>query len=244
MGTSYNNPKIVTDGLVLYLDAANKRSYPGSGTDWLDLSGNGNNASPRNGPTYDTGSLGSISFDGIDDYFYAGTSTGSLRQISNNFCYDHWFQPQTSHQIDSETTSDFPGTSGQKYLMFPTGRFDLPGSDSDVGISVGTNGISVYEHAHAYLPCLLAYQTTINSIVNVAINYVNKQPFLYLNGILVRTGLTSPKSACYVSPNFGGGTASYGAFKGNLYNCKIYNRSLSADEIKQNFNALRGRYGL
>ena len=62
------NPKIVTDGLVLCLDAANPKSYPGSGTTWYDLSGNGNHGTLINGPTYNSDNKGSIVFDGIDDY--------------------------------------------------------------------------------------------------------------------------------------------------------------------------------
>ena len=62
------SPRIVTDGLVLYLDAANQRSYPGSGTTWSDISRGGNNGTLVNGPTFDPGNGGSIVFDGVDDY--------------------------------------------------------------------------------------------------------------------------------------------------------------------------------
>ena len=61
-------PKIVTNGLVLYLDAANKKSYPGSGTTWTDLSGNNNTGTLTNGPTFDSNNGGSIVFDGTNDY--------------------------------------------------------------------------------------------------------------------------------------------------------------------------------
>ena len=63
-----NNPSIISNGLILALDAADKNSYPGSGTAWTDLSGNGNNGTLINGPTFNTGSLGNIVFDGVDDY--------------------------------------------------------------------------------------------------------------------------------------------------------------------------------
>ena len=66
---SFNNgPTIVTNGLVLALDAGDRNSYPGTGTTWRDLSGNNNNGTLTNGPTFNTGSLGSIVFDGVDDY--------------------------------------------------------------------------------------------------------------------------------------------------------------------------------
>ena len=61
------SPKIVTDGLVFAVDAANKKSYPGSGTTWTDLAGS-NDGTLTNGPTFDSGDGGSIVFDGTDDY--------------------------------------------------------------------------------------------------------------------------------------------------------------------------------
>ena len=63
-----HSPKLVTNGLVLCLDAANKLSYPGSGTTWYDLSGNANNGTLTNGPTFNSANSGSIVFDYIDDY--------------------------------------------------------------------------------------------------------------------------------------------------------------------------------
>ena len=64
---------IVTDGLVLHLDAGNTLSYPGTGTDWFDLTSNNNDGTLINGPTFDSANGGSISFDGVDDYIDMGT---------------------------------------------------------------------------------------------------------------------------------------------------------------------------
>ena len=64
----FYGPKIITNGLVLYLDAANRNSYPGSGTTCTDLSGNNNNFTLVNGPTFSSGNMGNIVFDGTDDY--------------------------------------------------------------------------------------------------------------------------------------------------------------------------------
>ena len=66
---------IVTDGLVLALDAANAKSYPGSGTTWSDLSGNRNTGTLTNGPTFNSGNGGGIVFDGVDDYVDCGNSS-------------------------------------------------------------------------------------------------------------------------------------------------------------------------
>jgi hypothetical protein len=67
MGLSHS-PSIITQNLVLCLDAANPKSYPGSGTTWTDLSGNGNTGTLVNGVGYNSGNLGSLSFDGVNDY--------------------------------------------------------------------------------------------------------------------------------------------------------------------------------
>ena len=80
MGAVEGGPNVVNSGLVLYLDAANNKSYPGSGTAWTDLSNSGNNITLTNGPTFSSTNNGNISFDGVNDYadFYApnlGTTT-------------------------------------------------------------------------------------------------------------------------------------------------------------------------
>ena len=72
------SPKISTDGLVLCLDAANTKSYSGSGTVWSDLSRGGNNGTLTNGPTFNSGNGGSIVFDGVNDYVDCGVSNISL----------------------------------------------------------------------------------------------------------------------------------------------------------------------
>jgi hypothetical protein len=80
-------PNIVTDGLVMYLDAANTKSYPGSGTTWNDLSGNSNNGTLINGPTFNPN--GGIDFDGTDDYINFGNPTEL--NFTGNMSHEVWF---------------------------------------------------------------------------------------------------------------------------------------------------------
>jgi hypothetical protein len=90
MAVQYASGKIVTSGLVLALDAADKNSYPGSGTTWTDLSGNGNNGTLVNGPTFSSANGGSIVFDGVDDYVTCGTNSSTLvssMTISSTFLF-------------------------------------------------------------------------------------------------------------------------------------------------------------
>ena len=117
----YNGPHIATDGLVLYLDAANIKSYPGSGTTWSDLSGNNNSGTLTNGPTFSTGSLGSIVFDGTDDYLNIPDSTAM--QVGDVFTINAWI---------------FPTNLNARYGVFSTRRGNAAGSwQFEVGTANG-----------------------------------------------------------------------------------------------------------
>ena len=87
MGLSHS-PRIVTDGLVFCVDAANKRSYPGVGTTWTDLTANKNNGTLTNGPTFDSANGGSIVFDGTNDYVDLGSSLSI--STSSPFSVEFW----------------------------------------------------------------------------------------------------------------------------------------------------------
>ena len=88
-----HSPRIVTDGLVLCLDAANKRSYPGTGTTWTDRSTSGTNVSMEgmSSSNYSTNNAGVIDFDGTDDYIDAGS--GLISGTNNNFSVSFWASP-------------------------------------------------------------------------------------------------------------------------------------------------------
>ena len=75
---TFDGPKITTSGLILSLDAADKTSYPGSGTSWKDLSGNDNNGTLTNGPTFSAANRGNIVFDGVDDYVVTSNFTPNV----------------------------------------------------------------------------------------------------------------------------------------------------------------------
>jgi hypothetical protein len=84
----YRGPHIVTDGLILSLDAANNKSYPRSGTTWNDLSGNGNNGTLVNGPTFSSANGGSIVFDGTNDV----VSTTLVQTFVNELTVETWYR--------------------------------------------------------------------------------------------------------------------------------------------------------
>ena len=117
MAIEYNNPKIVTDGLIHYYDAANPKSYPGSGTTWYDLVGN-KNGTLKNGATFSTDNQGVIVLDGVNDYIEIldmdlqiadYTIMGAARYVTiggrtfsaknNNWLMGHWNQSTVKHYI-------------------------------------------------------------------------------------------------------------------------------------------------
>jgi hypothetical protein len=101
---------------------------------------------------------------------------------------------------------------------------------SGVGVSIGTNGVSVYEHTSGDMPAPLVYQGAVTGWNHIALVYEGKRPKLYVNGQLVRTGAISSRSAIRINPYWIGGME-YGFFDGQMDDVKIYNRPLSAGEI-------------
>ena len=109
----------------------------------------------------------------------------------NSFTIEAWVQTSAIQEIDSESTTGTQGTSGQRFLFEPDHR----GTEGGVGVSVGTNGISVFEHGNSYMPATAVYNGNVGSgFVHIVVTYTNKQPRIYLDGTLVRTGLVSPKA--------------------------------------------------
>lgn len=237
MAVNYNN-KIVTNGLSFYLDARNTKSYPGSGTTWTDLSLGKYSSTLVNSPTF---SNSEFAFNGTNNRVTA-TSFASATTIISNFTYTFWCRPTATISTASESTSGISGVSGQKYVIKP---YHGGATNGGAGVSVGTNGVGVFEHGDSYLPCLLFSSTSISNTVqtNITIVYVNKQPRLYINGSIVRYGLTSAKTNIYGYTDWFG-QGDYGYFSGAIASIAVYNRSLSDAEVMQNFQAHRGRYGV
>jgi len=200
-----------------------------------DLSGWGNHGTLVNGPTWTTGKVGKcLSFDGVDDYVNI-SKTEFAKGISGSFTIEMWIYPLVTHEIDPESTSGTSGVNGQKYVISPTleAGYSNDSGHAGAGISVGTNGISVYEHANSYLPALLVWQGTLSGWNNITIVYTNNQPRLYVNGQLVRTGLQSTKTVHPSLEKIGGDA--YGYFNGLIDEVRIYSRTLSATEIQNHY---------
>lgn len=212
--------------------AARWRFDEGSGTTAIDSSGYGSNGTVQ-AATWTTGQAGSaLDFNGSSSQVTL-TSSAQLASVSNNFTLSFWANPRATHQIDPETTSGFGGTSGQRYAIGPKWYSN---GDAGAGISVGTNGISVYEHASNYMPATLVYQANLSGWTHIVLVYKNKQPKLYVNGVLVRTGLTSPMNSVHIEPVYIGGMA-YGYFNGLLDEMTIYKDSFTPSDVQAMYSS-------
>jgi hypothetical protein len=219
---------IVTNGLRLYLDAGNSASYPGTGTTWFDLSGNANNGTLINGPTYSSANGGSIVFDGTNDIV---SSFPSQIIGSGSKTINAWFK------TNSTGRSGLAGTrgAGPGGWVFTVNRT--------------ASGNLSYFHTSGPLIEINANITT-NKWYNASVTYnlSSLTAVLYINGNQLGSPVTSFVDALSTSFNGVIGNeqeASSSEFlNGNIGQILIYNRALSAAEISQNFNALRGRFNI
>jgi hypothetical protein len=240
--SAIGGPNIVEDGLVLALDAANVKSYPGSGTTWSDLSGNGNNGTLTNGPTFDSGNNGSISFDGINDYVALGTPT--ILNILGNITIMGWVKLTSFPATNGFATiyeKGFDGTSEQTFF-----RFRRSASNID-SIDLGTFNNSAGDKATT-LTLTGTNFVTIGNWVHLAGQYDTTTWKLFVNGNLESSTVTNqgPYSSTSVS-SIGGAFISSGFqrfINGTISGLTIYTRALTASEVLQNYNALKGRFGL
>jgi len=203
----------------------------GSGTTAYDSVGQNNGT--VYGAQWSTGQVGgALSFDGVDDR--AGIAWDeSLANVADNFTILLWAQPLSTHQIDPESNSGTSGTSGQKYAISARhGDYHWGSGHAGAGISIGTNGISVYEHAADYMPAVLVWSGSVSGFTHVAVVYSHKQPRLYIDGESKKTGLQSSKIV-HILSNIGGHR--YGYFNGLIDDVRIYDRALSADEIQLHY---------
>jgi hypothetical protein len=230
-------PSIVTDGLVLNLDAGNTASYPGSGTTWTDISGNGNTGTLTNGPTYSSADGGSIVFDGVDDR----VDCGNLNTLSNMTV--QMFVKPLSNSGGYKAFIGAVGGTGQDY-------------DSGFNIDMGPNSTSAFNYCNFeggiyrigggsnFMTSSIPFGTWVSICFTISPTYIQ----YYVNGIAQLGANRLNNSTTTIGMNnlmigrrpYSGGVV----LNGNIANTQIYNRALSATEVSQNFEALRGRFGI
>jgi len=224
------SPKIVTEGLVFAVDAANKKSYPGSGTTWTDLAGS-NNGTLTNGPTFDSGNGGSIVFDGSDDYISFG-NIGSFTSAT----FSCWVKSNGSQ-------ADYTGL----LISRPdaTGIGINPGHSSDAiwyfwkGDTYGSN--SGYLHNSG-----LTLTTGDGwTMITVTFDSSSGNVEFYKNTTAGTSDTYNVSTVTLSDTRIGEDEGLAGRhLNGNIACFSVYNRALSPSEISQNYNALKSRFGL
>jgi hypothetical protein len=209
---------IVTNGLVLNLDAANKDSYPGIGNTWYDLSGNGYNGTLTNGTSFVSNIYGGyFNFDGVDDYVdlqYA------IIGGTGDFTVNQWIQADASE------------TGGTTFGNYPAGTLQIFYGTTYMGMWL--NNSSTYVDSPVPFSSNPVMITTIRS---------GTTTYFYQNGILLKTGSSSANIG---AANFriGTNTSTSEQFTGRVFVTQTYNRALSSTEVLQNYNATKTRFGL
>ena len=224
------NNNIVTDGLVFYVDAAYKKSYPRSGTTWSNII-SGNNGTLTNGPTFSSDNQGSIVFDGSDDYVDFGTdSLNSVLSLQGDFTLNFWINADTFSGNDHIISREDTNTYGW--------RIQLDGTN----IALRANSTTQATKYETPKP------GNTGQWYNMSFTYDGgTDPLGYMDGQSVT--LTEGFGAWFAPPNNAydfriGKADSYTGFDGKMSNVSIYNKALSAQEVLQNYQAQKERFGL
>jgi len=231
--SAFGGPNIIDDGLVLYLDAGNRKSYPGSGTTWFDKSGRGNNGTLINGPTFNTGSLGSVVFDGVDDVVTTSLPVGiSGIQTCTQVC---WFKRTTISTISALVGF---GTNSSESNRFVIQVWNDGVIYITLGSSIWGNFSSNDVNWH-----------NIQAVFNGNLTGNSERLKVYFDGIQISLAFTgiipsnvgTPLNGCKIGQTFNN-QSPYGSSTTSIF--QIYNRALSATEVLQNYNATKGRFNL
>ena len=229
MSLIYVNPYsfsgIVTGGLVLHLDAGNSTSYPGSGTTWTDLSGNGNNGTLINTPTYSSANGGHLLFNGTNERLTLASALNLSTNTGFTMCL---FLQQTTPQTGA-SWNYFNFQNPVEIGTFGTGNTTFIFKDNGIPVEINSGNV-----------------TTSWSYIAFGTNPSTITPFIHRfnsSGYALTTSATAfrNRTLSFSSMFNGSNGSNYGA---KVATIQAYNRTLTATEVTQNFNALRGRFGI
>jgi hypothetical protein len=237
MSTVGGGVNIVTNGLVLYLDASNTKSYVSGSTTWDDVSRSRNNGTLINGPTFNSSNGGSIVFDGSNQY---AITTNNINISSNNSrSIDVWFQ--VSNSTSRHVLCSWGSFGGNLLCNLEVNQ--VIGANTNYPYFAGFNN-------DAYAAQTIPTNTWTNIVLTYNGGTLNSSNGinLYVNGILKTSlfpsavsALNTTNSKVYLGYE---GAGSRNPMNGRISHCKIYNISLSASEVSQNYNAIKSRFGL
>ena len=225
MGLNYN-PTIVPDGLIVYLDPANSRSYSGSGNTWYDISGNSLNASLVNTPSYTVSNLGTLILDGSSNYFTLPNN--SILSLSE-FTISIWVKvlQLNADQYLVDTSSNLNFGYGYSFRIRSNNTIRFWAYDANTLVET-TETVSSNLWYH----------------ITVSYSNFSKTQRIYINGSLSASAQHT-NSFVLADPQYlriGHSQVLGGYSKAVIGQSMFYNRELSASEIKQNYESSKGRY--
>jgi hypothetical protein len=220
---------IVQQGIILNLDAGNPFSYAGAGTTWFDVSGNSYNGTLIGSPSYTSNNNGGIIFD--SNAKYGTLPTSGLAFGTGQFAIEVWVYSTAAVTNNVIYASQSSNVAGFVALFYPSG---LGFSLTDFN-SVGVRTTTTHQTAVS--------QNTWYHVVGI--RNASNQYIVYVNGVASTTNATATTSLTTAAPQIASNPATTGErFTGTIASLRLYNRSLSADEVLQNYNATKGRFGL
>lgn len=240
----YNNENIVTSDLVLYLDAGISTSYPGSGTTWTDLTGNGNNFTLYNGVGYSTENGGCLTFDGANDYI---ASTGNVNLTS----YNH-VAVEIIHR--SNSPSDAMLFEHTANWNTNTGGFGLAVNSDGMGNSLNSNHTNHNTEVarNYFVPSnYFFWKNNLNLFSRISdstgrLTYVNGELTSFITGPGYPTDTVTTAGGSFANAIFyiGSRGGSSGFLNGRVSSIKIYGFKITASQALQNFNSNRRKFSI
>ena len=235
MATNYN-PKIVMDGLALCLDAANTKSYPGSGTTWKDISGKGNDGTLTNGPTFSSDNMGLIDIDGSNDLVFINHSS-TLAFSNGIISCEIWVYldglgngfPLICKRGNGSSNNDRP----YNFEIHSGGYCRWILSDNGSGLTVCDTAV-LFEAGRWY---------------HIVATHDNSNAKVYLNGVEVKSvssSITELETSSFDTPTrIGFRHTNTGSIFGNgkIAAARMYSKALTATEVLQNYHSYKARFG-
>jgi hypothetical protein len=216
-----SGPNGIESGLVLYLDAANRKSFANTGIIWTDLSVSGNALTLTNGPTFaSTAGGGAIVFDGVDDY-----ASGSVSPV---------FTGNAPHSID--VWFYLTSYGGGRSWILVLGSYNGGAEHWILSSATGTQW-GVWGAAQ------LSPNIPLNTWINVITTFDGTTYTCYKNGVSIGSTAATfnfTSNVLYLGLKLGGEVN----MTGSIASCRMYSRALTAAEVVQNFNSIRGRFGI
>jgi hypothetical protein len=237
------SPKIVTNGLVLSLDAANRKSYPGSGTTVTDLSTRGNTGTLANGMSLVTDSVAGLCFDGdgINDNIQFAESADTKGTDNNAITYECWVKregtssgtPRLMSTDASDYNALFITTSGNGSLYW---RINIGNSSKD---RIYTSGLTLNEWTHVVGTAEYNGSSSFTSVL-----YINAQSVSSTTAVGTGTWGDGTSRVFSIFSNVEATHQNNNCLNGKVAIANVYNRALTSQEVLQNYNATKGRFGL